>query len=534
MLEDSIEKHQDDDAALQIVLNKANAWIDILLAGIDYYHRYHRLWLSLCVNCAFIIWLFLLVTTLMYENTGIVTKKQIHRNLKIVTVLKSRLFQLIAVSAGVSVAFMLYVKSKELSFVLYTVLPVIMALIALNRIDMINDVWFSVTQKVANVGNVLQFTGITVFSVASLELLIHAFFDRRSLTVAAVFFAFVPWIKLVFANNNRAFTVLQNLIGVLFTFTSLALGYFPQMPVIHKEENYMLVVLGSFLFSTFGMIYTFFVKDRNSLIIASQTALVISCTVVKLHSVGSIDEGNGLPWFNQLFSWSVVLMAPILVALTEKDSVSRLVSTILALASIYVLTSISYETMFLLVLVLHLLSWVAMEIYLFSPCKTTPKFTSRDNNSTHLSLDHLRIAFMFVYYIFISFFGTGNVASINSFDIASTYCFQTVFNPWVQGMVLAIKVLVPFLMVTLVFRSMDATTVLPMKALFLIILLLTDIMSMHFFFWVKDEGSWLDIGQSLSHFLINLTFVIFLIPVYKLSYYVTGSVSLKVLKPHTM
>ena len=148
--------------------------------------------------------------------------------------------------------------------------------------------------------------------------------------------------------------------------------------------------------------------------------------------------------------------------------------------------------------------------------------------------DHLRIAFMFVYYIFISFFGTGNVASINSFDIASTYCFQTVFNPWIQGMVLAIKVLVPFLMVTLVFRSMDSTTVLPMKSIFLIILLLTDIMSMHFFFWVKDEGSWLDIGQSLSHFLINLVFVIFLIPVYKLSSYVTGSVSLKVLKSHTM
>lgn len=520
------------------MLNKSNAWIDILLEGIDYYHRYHRFWLSLCVNAAFIIWLFLLVTTLLYEYTGIVTKKQIHRNSQMITFLKSRLFRLIVMSCGVSLAIIFYLKSKDPSFVLYTVLPMLMAFIAISRIDMINDVWFSVTQKVASVGNLIQFGGITMMIFICLEFLIHAFFDRRSLTVAAILIAFVPWLKLVFSKTSSS-NILKNLISVLFTFTSLALGYFPQMPVIHKEENYMLVVLGAFLFATFGMIYTLFVKDHNSLVIASQTALVIGSTVVKLHSVGSIEQGNGLPWFNQLLSWSVVLVGPILVALTEKDSISRLISTILALASVYILTSISYETMFLLVLVLHMLTWVAMEIHLFSPTQSTTSYrinTRRgDIKATqHLSLDHIRIAFMFVYYIFISFFGTGNVASINSFDIASTYCFQTVFNPWIQGMVLAIKVLVPFLMVTLVFRSMDSTTVLPMKSIFLIILLLTDIMSMHFFFWVKDEGSWLDIGQSLSHFLINLVFVIFLIPVYKLSSYVTGSVSLKVLKSHTM
>ena len=519
------------------MLNKSNAWIDILLKGIDYYHRYHRLWLSLCVNGAFIIWLFLLVTTLLYQYTGIITKKQIHRNSQMITFLKSRLIRLILASFGASLAFIFYVKSKDPSFVLYTVLPMIMTFIAISRIDMINDVWFSVTQKVASVGNLLQFGGVTLIIIVCLEFLIHAFFDRRSLTVAAILIAFVPWIKLVFGNSGTS-NVLQNLISVLFTFTSLALGYFPQMPVIHKEENYMLVVLGAFLFATFGMIYTLFLKDHSSFVIACQTALVIGCTVVKLHSVGSIEQGNGLPWFNQLFSWSVVVIGPILVALSEKDSISRMISTILALASVYILTSISYETMFLLVLALHLLAWVAMEIHLFSPSQPTTSYNMnsrwRDIKNIHLSLDHLRIAFMFVYYIFISFFGTGNVASINSFDIASTYCFQTVFNPWIQGMVLAVKILVPFLMVTLVFRSMDSTTVLPMKAIFLIILLLTDIMSMHFFFWVKDEGSWLDIGQSLSHFLINLVFVIFLIPVYKLSSYVTGSVSLKVLKSHTI
>lgn len=516
---------------MQDVLDKANARIDILLSGIDYYHRYHRFSLSLCVNGAFIIWLFLLVSTILYEYTGLVTKKQLHRNSDIVSVLKSRLFKSIAAFVTLSVSMMLYWKSKDASLVLYTVLPLLAVLVALGRVDTINDVWVSLMYKV-NVKNVLQFVGMSSFILVGLEFLIHAFFDRRSLSIVAVFLAFLPWMKLVVANGGQ-FSVIHNLVGILFTATSLALGCFPQLPVIHKEENYMLVVLGAFMFATCGMIFTFFVKDRNSLVVASQTALVIFCTVVKLHSVASISDGEGLPWLNQLFSWGVVATAPVLIAITDKHSLSRLLSTILALASVFVLTSISYETLFLVVLALNLLSWVAMEIFIFSPEQATA--TSRNNiNNIQLSWDHFRISFMFVYYIFISFFGTGNVASINSFDIASTYCFQTVFNPLVQGVVLALKVLVPFLMVILVFRSMEATTALPMKALFLVILLLTDIMSMHFFFWVKDEGSWLDIGQSLSHFLINLVFVIFLIPFYKLSYYVTGSISLQTMKSHIM
>ena len=522
-IEQTLEKGDDDSFVLALEL--ADNWMDLLIKGIDYYHRYHHRTLSICVNTAFIIWLLLLFAIILHEYSSFVSRKQIYRS-HTITILKSRLFLLILFGLLSVSAMLLYLKSKDASFVMYAFLPLLVGMVALTKIEIILNTLQHVLTKVT----VEQIASVIFFMIGvgiGVEILVNAFFDRKVLSIIAVFLAFVPWIKMVTENRSYSFT--HNLVSILFTFSSLGLGYFPQLPVIHHEENYLLVVLASFLISTCGLVYTFFVKDRNSVIVGLQTAVVIFCVVVKMHSVSSIEDGNGLPLFNKIFSWSVISISPLLVFLTDVKSIGRLVSTILYLSATYILTSISYESLFLFVLTMQMIFWVTMEIHVFT-AETKPK---RNMANEYLTLDHIRIAFMFVYFIFVSFFGTGNIASINSFHIASTYCFQTVFNPWIQGMVLSIKVLIPLLMVTVIFRSMHSMTSLPMRGIFLVILLLTDVMAIHFFFWVKDEGSWLDIGQSLSHFVINLAFVIFLLPVYELSYHVTGHVSIESLKPHT-
>merc|ERR1711922_106350 len=57
----------------------------------------------------------------------------------------------------------------------------------------------------------------------------------------------------------------------------------------------------------------------------------------------------------------------------------------------------------------------------------------------------------FFFLVFYSFFGTGNIASLNSFDPSSIRCFVSVFNPFLMGGLLFIKVLIPILMFGVVF-----------------------------------------------------------------------------------
>ena len=47
---------------------------------------------------------------------------------------------------------------------------------------------------------------------------------------------------------------------------------------------------------------------------------------------------------------------------------------------------------------------------------------------------------MFIFFLVLAFFGVGNIASINSFDVKVVLPFITVFNPFVMGGILAYKV----------------------------------------------------------------------------------------------
>lgn len=51
----------------------------------------------------------------------------------------------------------------------------------------------------------------------------------------------------------------------------------------------------------------------------------------------------------------------------------------------------------------------------------------------------------------------------------------------------------------------------PTRALFYVFLAMSDFMALHFFFLIRTEGSWLDIGTSLSHYVITMATTLFII-----------------------
>lgn len=190
-----------------------------------------------------------------------------------------------------------------------------------------------------------------------------------------------------------------------------------------------------------------------------------------------------------------------------------------------IILSISYEVFFFFFLSLTLLLWVLLErkIYIheeMGDLDAENEFLVNSTMITHrgLLLRDSRKAVFFLFFINISFLGTGNVASLGSFSLESVYRLTTVFNPFLMGALLILKILVPFFVLSAAFGILGLAIQLPSFSLFLLALCVNDIGTLNFFFLVQDEGSWLDIGTSISHFCISSLFVVFAILLFVISH----------------
>lgn len=221
--------------------------------------------------------------------------------------------------------------------------------------------------------------------------------------------------------------------------------------------------------------------------------------------------------------------------------ISRLLTIVLAFISPFILLSISHEIFFMICLCWLLYEWITLE---FELCNTPASMSNGEHKSTrkllyqldfsgedliasqnsrkYLEMNDIRRAFFFAYLILTGFFGTGNIASINSFNPASVLCFLSVFNPFVMGALMLWKILIPCILITCTLRAVHVITRVPIRALFLLIFLMSDAMALHFFFLVQDYGSWLDIGTSISHYVIVMCMIIFIMLLFGVCHILTN------------
>ena len=204
----------------------------------------------------------------------------------------------------------------------------------------------------------------------------------------------------------------------------------------------------------------------------------------------------------------------------------------LSSCGVYSLLSISYEVLFFSFLFVALILWICVEIEDVTSSENSPHLLSSVDSFFfgHTSLFRRCVAYLV--FTHISFFGTGNFASLSSFDLSSTYRFLSVFDPFTMAALLLLKVLLPFFLLVVAFVFLHSYTFSPLtkdlsrpasdadrglvlrRCLQSMIAVsgVADILSVHFFFSVKNEGSWFQIGQSISHFAMtngNIVFQLF-------------------------
>uniref|UniRef100_A0A672U774 GPI ethanolamine phosphate transferase 1 n=1 Tax=Strigops habroptila TaxID=2489341 RepID=A0A672U774_STRHB len=408
--------------------------INLALEGLSYYHTYDRLFLGLSIAVSFVGWTTYVILVIIKTHTNLT--KAVQTNNKESTVL----FYGFAF-VGMIIAFFLLIQTCPWTYYVYCLLPI--------------PVWYAV-----------------VFS----------FFYRSTLTLGLFVFAGWPVITQLWVQAKTS--------ALIWTFLCVLLAIFPLMPVVGREPNIPLVI------------FTYLVWDGRDPYIYYMLSIALSTYVVS-STHDSLKNKQGLPVLNQMISWMTLVSSSVLPLLSPTFLFQRLFSILLSLMSTYLLLSTGYEALFPLVLSGLMFVWINMEQEALQhyglslkPKLAVFNFTCATDITQfrQLHLDDVRRSFFFVFFIVTAFFGTGNIASVNSFDPASVYCFLTVFSPFMMGSLLLLKVVIPFVLVSCAFEAIQVTTQLSSKSLLLLVLVISDIMALHFFFLVKDYGSWLDIG----------------------------------------
>ncbi|CEI92103.1 hypothetical protein RMCBS344292_06375 [Rhizopus microsporus] len=268
------------------------------------------------------------------------------------------------------------------------------------------------------------------------------------------------------------------------------------------------------------------VTKKQKIIIYIQLCMIAGSMAIVYSTSISLKNREGLPELNQIASWCIIAISSVFPFVyrgsSHDDYLSRLLVICLAFTPLMTLLSISYELLFYVFFCSTVLLWMEIErsLYKYSRYSVVRALKPSDG----------RAAVLFMFFVNVAFFGTGNVASLSSFSLESVYRFTTVFNPFLMGALLILKILIPFFVISSVLGIISSSLDLQPFTLFLIVMSITDIQTINFFYFVTDYGSWLEIGTSISHFCISELFIIFTIILFLLSRTLVGHLALPKLK----
>ncbi|PSN41373.1 GPI ethanolamine phosphate transferase 1 [Blattella germanica] len=425
---------------IEAEIKKSEELISLSLSGLDYYQNYYQQLLLTCITLAFLGWIaWLFLSMVSSEKNSSVLDAQYSNRHNLLQVIQSKLL----IKSCMQLSY--NVQMLPLQFYAYIILPEI--------------IWWAVArQRVIlskAISYVLRSLGIwkllllITFYIIGIEILVAAFFRRFFLSIGMLGLAAWP---IVFPLHRP---VSKPLLASWIS-SCLLLAVFPLLPVVGKEPNTNLVALSGLIFLVLAVYCAWYLRinrSKESCIIFMQLLMLVIAIWDLLTTAESVKEKQGLLWINQIISWLLLVTSLWVPMLGSKLMLLRLYSVGLALIVPFLLLSASHEGLFVLVLMLNMLCWLCLEL------KSADAATIK------------------LFYIFVSFFGTGNIASINSFDPTWVHCFLTVFSPFTMTLLILWKVMIPFLGVTCTFRALNI--IVQVTVVFLVLLyglarLLTD------------------------------------------------------------
>ncbi|KAK9324789.1 Phosphatidylinositolglycan class N-domain-containing protein [Lipomyces orientalis] len=532
-------RHLDANGEYQSAVELAYELMKLGLQGLRYLQTYDWLFLRTLVTFGFVGWILYALTSFL--DFYILPTK----------INPSHGYELSFFATGLlSVLFgVFYFRHSPLMHYLYAVFPVLFwETVAEYRMSL----WEGLKILIWNASGlerntVAKLTIQVIAFFALMEAIVVGYFHREIFSVIYGMISVWPLIQnYQICRKNKAL--------VLSWFVSCWLmSVFTLLPVVKVESIEQILVAGV-LMTVVGIVGMLWLAKRSAsgghaistftmAVLGLQLGLVILSMVVTYSTVKALQARKGLPFGNQIVGWLVLgasLTLPFLHLKSKyHDYRARLLLIFLAFAPTFILLTISYEGLFYVTFFINLVFWVDLERKIYDNRRANEYARRKvdksstngnhmiDTSSRRLELADIRIALFFFFLTQIAFFGTGNIASISSFSLDSVYRLIPLFDPFAMGALLLFKILVPFAVISADLGLLTQRLGVKPSSLFSMVLSISDILTLNFFYLVRDEGSWLDIGMSISHFCIASLLCVFVIALEYFSEVLVSGVTLE-------
>ncbi|KAH8859835.1 GPI ethanolamine phosphate transferase 1 [Schistosoma japonicum] len=411
------------------------------------------------------------------------------------------------------------------------------------------------------------------FTVIGFSLLVWGFFHRYLLSLGCLLLSSWPYIDKSFRPHEKHTQIVLS----FWCVSCCCLAIFPLLPVIGSNMYPTIVFMSGLILTPIGIITLRFVSNSQNhlyMLLGYFFGFVICLSSFAVYAMSfPMVRTGSLKTIIHIYSWSVIILLPLSVILIIPTQLGPrvvgwtvvylvpliLMSTLYPFLLNYNFRKITFFAVFAVVTYLWLYIEVKKRTSLLKHdnIRLWDIETSTDNTYSNiqnqfafcenlLTLRNFRQSLFFriyyiriqqIFFLTISFFGTGNIASINSsnkpiysdhfsFDPRSTFCFTTILNPALMAILLLIKVICPMLFLGVIYAVIQLCndslfdyssfvkyinnrkskrghdSILAHTGLTAV---LSNLIAIHFFLWLRDEGSWLDIGTSISHYVIAMS-----------------------------
>ncbi|XP_072973037.1 GPI ethanolamine phosphate transferase 1 [Typha angustifolia] len=494
------------------------------LAGLHYFQTYDWLMLMTTVTLGYIGWMVNLILHVLQSYTLFPANHLLKKNLLQATSEKVYIGGCFLMGL---LSVVLILEKSPLLYHAYVSMTVFLWTQIICNIQFLKAIWTELsTRAIKSNMKLLIISGLSVFI---LEFLVMSFFERKLYT----------WFFLIMGILSASFVLIfipgSTVLAIYLWVACWFLSIFTLMPAEIPDNNNLVISSGALImligiFSRWlnlnhdGGKFHFYLADKQGSrfprLFFAQVILVGLSSIMVWLSTSHRAQKKELLAVHQLINWSIAGSSMVLPLFSPANVLSRLTSIFLGFAPPFLLLSIGYEAVFYSAFALVLMGWILVEssnLYSSEDRRSTLQMGSLGNNIVDghdercLQLSDLRIPLIFMVLFNVAFFGTGNFASIASFEISSVYRFITIFSPFLMAALLIFKLFIPFMLVICVFSAITKLIRVPRLGCYFLVILFSDVMTIHFFFLVRNTGSWMEIGNSISHFGIMSAQVVFVL-----------------------